>query len=144
MLQSESAVRELTRQESLALVPTVPVGRLVFTDRALPVVMPVNFVLDGNRIVVRTGHGSVLGEAVRGAVVAFEVDDFDDTYRNGWTVTITGRVRHVVDPLERSRLLELPLHSYAGDDLAEVLVVPVELVTGRRVGTGPLGHAPRP
>jgi uncharacterized protein len=141
MLQTGAATRELSREECLALLPSVPVGRLVFTDRALPAVVPVNFALDRGRIVVRTGAGSTLAAGVRGAVVAFEVDDFDAAARNGWTVTVTGRARHVVDDLERAQLAELDLHPYAGDHLDQYLVVPVELVTGRRVGSGPLAHS---
>ena len=138
MLRTEPQTVELTRQECLALLRTVPVGRLVFTDRALPAVVPVNFVLDHSGIVVRTGAGSTLAAAVRGAVVAFEVDDFDATARNGWCVTITGQARQVTDPLELERLRALELAPYAGGDRNNFVVVPVELVSGRRVGGGPL------
>jgi len=138
MLQTESGARELTRAECLSLLPTVPVGRLVFTDRALPAVVPVNFVLDGDQVVVRTGASSTLAAAVRGAVVAFEVDDYDRSARNGWTVTVTGRARQVTDPRELARLAERDLVPWVDADLPHFVVVPVELVSGRRVGTGPL------
>lgn len=138
MLQIEHGTYELTREECLALLPTVPVGRVVFTDRALPAVVPVNFVLDHGRVVVRTSADSRLAACVRDTVVAFEVDDYDSTARSGWTVTVTGRARQVADGLERRQLAELPLRPYAGDWLDHYVVVPVELVSGRRVGTGPL------
>lgn len=139
-----AGVHELTRNECLALVPTVSVGRVVFTDRALPAIVPVNFLLHGGRVVVRTGTSSTLAAAVRGTVVAFEVDDFDTATRTGWTVTITGRARHVVDDLELAQLRALPLAPFAGDHLDHVVVIPVELVSGRRVGLGPLVGAQRP
>ena len=137
MLKTESGARELTREECLALLPTMPVGRLVYSDRALPAVVPVNFVLDGGQIVGRTGAGSALAAAVRGSIVAFEVDDFDRDARNGWSVTVTGQARQVVDPVELDRLSLLELEPYAGGR-DHFLVVPVQLVNGRRVGAGPL------
>lgn len=134
MLSTDTGARELTREECLALLPTVPVGRLVFSDRALPAVVPVNFRLDSGSIVIRTGAGSSLAAAVRGSVVAFEVDDFDSTARNGWSVQVTGQARQVVDAVERARLAELDLVPWAGGERPHFLVVPVDLVTGRRVG----------
>jgi uncharacterized protein len=138
MLQTESGARDLSREECLALLPTTPVGRLVFTDRALPAVIPVNFVLDHGQIVIRTGAGSTLAAAVRGSVVAFEVDDFDRNVKNGWTVTVTGQARQVVDPQELDRLTQLDLEPWAGGDRHNFIVIPIELVSGRRVGPGPL------
>ena len=37
----------LDREDCLGLLASVPLGRVVFTDRALPAIQPVNFVLDG-------------------------------------------------------------------------------------------------
>jgi nitroimidazol reductase NimA-like FMN-containing flavoprotein (pyridoxamine 5'-phosphate oxidase superfamily) len=74
---TESGVHVLSRDECLSLLASMPVGRLVFTDRALPAIVPVNFVLSGGHIVLRTGATSSLAAAVRGSVVAFEVDCID-------------------------------------------------------------------
>lgn len=127
---------ELSREECLALLPTVPVGRLVFSERALPAVVPVNFALDHGRVVIRTGEGSSLAAALRGEVVGFQVDAFDATARNGWSVLVVGRAAEVRDPTELARLADLPLEPWAGGRREHVLVVPLELVTGRRVGLG--------
>ena len=109
MAETSSLPQELTREESLALLTSMPVGRMVFTQHALPAVLPVNFLVDQGRIVVRTGHGQGLAAAVRGAVVAFEVDDFEAASRQGWSVLVTGRATEVDDPLELERLRALPL-----------------------------------
>lgn len=61
----------LSREQCIAL--TVPIGRLIYTVRALPAVAPVNFILDGRDIVLRVGCGSSLAAAIRGSIVAFEV-----------------------------------------------------------------------
>src|SRR5581483_11402089 len=67
----------LDTAECLDLLASVSIGRVIFTARALPDVVRVNFVLHEGMIVVPTTGGSKLFAAVRNAVVAFEVDDFD-------------------------------------------------------------------
>lgn len=53
-MDANDGFREPDRQECLRLLPTVPVGRIVYTWQALPAVLPVNFCLDGD------GDGAVL------------------------------------------------------------------------------------
>jgi nitroimidazol reductase NimA-like FMN-containing flavoprotein (pyridoxamine 5'-phosphate oxidase superfamily) len=134
----ESSAQVLSREECLSLMASMPVGRLVFTDRALPAVVPVNFVLSGGHIVLRTGATSSLAAAVRGSVVAFEVDRIDPEGYRGWSVTVVGRAEHVTDPQRIAQLEQLPLLSWAGHELEQFVVISVELVNGRRVGLGPV------
>jgi nitroimidazol reductase NimA-like FMN-containing flavoprotein (pyridoxamine 5'-phosphate oxidase superfamily) len=133
------SVHVLSREECLSLMASMPVGRLVFTDRALPAVVPVNFALSGRQIVLRTGSTSSLSAALRGSVVAFEVDRIDPAGHRGWSVTVVGRAEHVTDPDQIARLEELPLLSWAGGEPGQFVVIAVELVNGRRVGVGPVG-----
>ncbi len=120
----------LARDECLALLRDQPVGRMVFTERAMPTVRPVNFHFDGDRILIRTGEGAKLNAALHDAVVAFEVDDFDAAFTNGWSVIVTGRAR-VVGP---DRVDHLPfLTRWAPLGNGQVVAIDVELVSGRRV-----------
>jgi nitroimidazol reductase NimA-like FMN-containing flavoprotein (pyridoxamine 5'-phosphate oxidase superfamily) len=96
------------RERCLALMSSVPVGRVVYTDRALPAVTPVNFVLDGDQVTIHTASGSTLAAAVRGAVVAFQVDDVDPVALTGWSVTVVGHARLVETAEEAERLPPLP------------------------------------
>lgn len=137
MLQTPASAHELTRGESLALLPTVPVGRLIFTERALPAVVPVNFLVDHGHIVLRTGATSSLSAAVRGSVVAFEVDQIDPEAGQGWSVVVTGRASEVRDALKLNRLRDLPLRPWVGGQLDHFIVIPIELVDGRRIGGRP-------
>src|SRR6266568_1769967 len=102
----------LDREDCLELLAAVPLGRVVFTDRALPAIQPVNFVLDGEDVIIGTAAGSKLAAATRGAVVAFEADDFDQAVHMGWSVTVLGHARQVDDPDEAARLSALPLHPW--------------------------------
>ena len=126
--------RELSWAECLALLPTVPFGRLVFTEGALPAVLPVDFLLDSAGIVLRTAAGSSVARVAAGTVVALQADDVDPARRTGWSVTVVGQARTVRDPVELGRLAALPLSPWVAGDRSTVVVVEVGIVTGRRIG----------
>ncbi|WP_232828130.1 pyridoxamine 5'-phosphate oxidase family protein [Kribbella monticola] len=122
----------LTDEQCLALLPTVPVGRIVFTEGALPAVQPVNFVVDGRCVIIRAMTGSKLAVAAAGAVVAFEVDEYDATTETGWSVTAVGQATVVTDPAELDRVSQFPLRSWAGR-LDHVIQIHIALLRGRRL-----------
>ncbi|WP_067138458.1 pyridoxamine 5'-phosphate oxidase family protein [Microtetraspora malaysiensis] len=128
-----AGLQELSRAECLSLLSSTPIGRVVFTERALPAVQVVNYVLDGEDVVFRTAAGSRLSEAARGAIVAFEADHFDETSRTGWSVTAVGPARIVEEPGEVVRLARLPLVPWAPGHHDQLVAVRAELVTGRRL-----------
>ncbi|MEV4061099.1 pyridoxamine 5'-phosphate oxidase family protein [Nonomuraea dietziae] len=133
-----TGLQVLSRQECLDLLATADIGRIVFTDLALPAVQPVNFCLTGERIVIRTASGSKLAAATRHSVVAFEADEFDMRTRTGWSVTAVGQARAAVDPEEISQLAKLPLYPWAPGGRDHYIVVPIEQVSGRRITTAGL------
>lgn len=122
----------LTRDECLDLIATATLGRVGLTSGALPVVLPVNFRLLGDRIFIRTGHGTKLDAAVSDAVVAFEVDDFDPMDHTGWSVMITGRASEV-DPEAEPVLDREILPRWAPQGNGRVISISTELVSGRRI-----------
>ncbi|MBW1599058.1 pyridoxamine 5'-phosphate oxidase family protein [Streptomyces sp. JJ38] len=129
--------RALDRQVCLRLLAKVPIGRVVYTQQALPAILPVNFSMDSDASVLfHTVPGSDLIRAVDGAVVAFEADEFDVATRSGWSVVVTGRATVVTDPAAHARLSRadpLPWTPLGGG--AGVFVrVESEVVTGRGVG----------
>ncbi|MEU2060348.1 pyridoxamine 5'-phosphate oxidase family protein [Streptomyces sp. NPDC013455] len=126
---------ELDRSEALRLLGSVPLGRVVFTRQALPTVRPVNHILDGGDIVIRTHEGASLTSQAQqsdgaGVVVAYEADAIDMDTRLGWSVVVTGYAHLVTDPAELARIHALltPWAPHGGTDHA-VRIHP-ELVTG--------------
>jgi nitroimidazol reductase NimA-like FMN-containing flavoprotein (pyridoxamine 5'-phosphate oxidase superfamily) len=119
--------------ECLALAETMPIGRIVFTDRALPAVQPVNFVLDDGCVIIRTVEGTKLAAALRDTIVAFETDDYDARAESGWSVTVVGRAESVVDAAESARLARLPLRSWSPGNRAHFIRIRPEYITGRRI-----------
>lgn len=83
----------LGHEECLRLLSTTGIGRLAYTQSALPAVRPVSFLLRADAVLIPARAGSPLVDAVRGAVVAFETDRYDEADRTGWTVTVVGPTR---------------------------------------------------
>ena len=124
----------LNREQCLELLGTVAVGRVGVSIRALPAILPVNFVLAGGQILFRTIPGTKLDAAAAGAVVAFEADGFDPGGGSGWSVLVQGICSEVTDPDDLARLAHLPLEPWAfGPGVADRLVrVETSFVSGRR------------
>jgi nitroimidazol reductase NimA-like FMN-containing flavoprotein (pyridoxamine 5'-phosphate oxidase superfamily) len=133
MAYDRNGLEILDRGESLGLLAGSAVGRLAISVGALPVILPVNFVLDDERILIRTGDGTKLDAALRDAVVAFEVDDFDAFDHSGWSVCVTGMAREVRDPDDLERIADLPLPHWTPKGVSHIVAVSMDLVSGRRL-----------
>jgi hypothetical protein len=83
----------LGRQESLHLLRTTTIGRVAYSQAALPAIAAVSYTLRDGAVAILAGAGSTLVEAARGAVVAFEADCYDPTARTGWSVSVVGPSR---------------------------------------------------
>lgn len=130
-------VQPLTRDECLVLLGTARVGRLGVTIRALPAIVPVNYAMDDDRIVIRSVPGSKLDAATAESVVAFEVDDHDPDGAWGWSVLVQGIAEEVTDPDEIAALRANGLRAWAYPDgeAHRWLRIETEVVTGRRFDT---------
>lgn len=128
-------LEELTAREALDLMARVPVGRVVFTEGALPAIRPVWFVLESGTIVFRIIADERLASALHNSVVAFQADDYDAIRQTGWSVTVTGHATRVDDPPEVERLTRTLPPPWT--DVHHVFQVEPELVTGHRLTTTP-------
>ena len=126
--------RELGRQECLRLMAKASIGRIVYTRRALPAVLPINFTLDGDgTVLLRTSTASELVRAIDDAVVAFEADDVDVARHSGWSVVVTGTATVVTDPAEHERLARTGPVSWVPAPQEVYVRIDPELVTGREL-----------
>ena len=124
----------LDRGESVELLGTAAFGRLVFTLRALPEVLPVNFRLFEGSVVIRVADSSRAAAGAVDTVVAFEADQIDVDSGTGWSVTVVGHTAEILDPAERARVLALPLVAWADGPRDRLIRIPLDRVTGRRLG----------
>lgn len=95
----------MTRGEALALLADVQLGRIVYTENAMPAVRPASHLVDDGVIIARSHDGSevVPDDSQRETVVAYQVDDIDQGARLGWSIVATGPATPVRDPEEISR-----------------------------------------
>ena len=128
-----STLKQLTRDECLQLMASVPVGRIIYTRQALPAVELVNFTMDGDDIIIRTDHSGKLAAAIRGAVVAFEADSVDPARRAGWSVTVIGHSQEVTDPDEIGRLERTGLRSWVPGEPEHYIRISPGILNGRRL-----------
>jgi nitroimidazol reductase NimA-like FMN-containing flavoprotein (pyridoxamine 5'-phosphate oxidase superfamily) len=119
--------------ECLQLLASARVGRIVYSDQALPAVQPVDFLVDDETVVVRIRDGSRLARAVERAVVAFEVDDYDPAAGSGWSVTVVGECSGIEEPGQVERLSALVPRHWARDGNGRFVRISLADVTGRRL-----------
>lgn len=135
-----NGLESLPADECLNLLGHTAMGRVGVTWDVLPVILPVNYVLDGERIIIRTAPGTKLSAALSRTVVAFEIDGFDPLTHGGWSVLVRGSAREIADPDEIERLERLPLRPWANEDADRFVAIEIELLSGRRVPRDPLEH----
>ena len=123
----------LEREECIALLAGATVGRIAITSNALPVVLPVNFVLLDDRIVIRTGRGTKLDAATRNTVVAFEVDEIETVEQTGWSVLVTGVARELVAPDEIDEISASPPARWAPGTDGRYIAISTDMISGRRI-----------
>jgi nitroimidazol reductase NimA-like FMN-containing flavoprotein (pyridoxamine 5'-phosphate oxidase superfamily) len=96
----------------LRLLGSVSVGRLGFFADGETIILPVNYVVDGQNPVFRTARGSKLSAAEGQNLVCFEADHYDEHARAGWSVVVTGRAEVVYEESEVQRLNRHDLHPW--------------------------------
>src|SRR5690349_23146918 len=109
----ERRLRELDEEECRELLGTAVIGRIAFTEGALPAIQTVHFTLLGGHVYIPTRPGSKVAAATRNAVVAFQADDFDAETRVGWSVTTVGPSRLITRPDDVEALRALGLEPWA-------------------------------
>ena len=99
---------------------------MAITAGALPFVFPVQYRVQGDRLLLRTpGHGEV-GHGIDGQVVGFEADDIDLAHGAGWCVSVTGAVSVV-----HGGTMGAPPHPWFSDGV--VLALETDVVVGHRI-----------
>jgi nitroimidazol reductase NimA-like FMN-containing flavoprotein (pyridoxamine 5'-phosphate oxidase superfamily) len=124
---------EIDRAECLRLLATADLGRVIYTEGAMPAAHPVSYVLDGEEIVFRSAGGATLIAATRGAVVAFQVDRIDGEDHTGWSVLGIGQAYEVTDRSRLSALVRLLHAPWPPSRGGHTISMPLARLTGRRL-----------
>jgi uncharacterized protein len=137
-VDARSGLEILDRSACLRLLAADQIGRLAVIAGGAPVILPVNYALDGEAIVFRTDEGTKSRAAGR-APACFEIDGFDRDRRAGWSVVVSGRLEEVTpyDAATMDRVHALPVDPWAGGEKGHWMRLVPTHMTGRCVGASP-------
>jgi nitroimidazol reductase NimA-like FMN-containing flavoprotein (pyridoxamine 5'-phosphate oxidase superfamily) len=125
--------------ECLRLISAGGVGRIGYTGRFGPTVVPVNYALHEETIVFRTGQHSPMREDLRTGIehaeskVAFEIDEISPAAREGWSILVQGGAHPVDSETERASVTQSGVEPWAGGEKELFIRVIPTRITGRRI-----------
>jgi nitroimidazol reductase NimA-like FMN-containing flavoprotein (pyridoxamine 5'-phosphate oxidase superfamily) len=136
---AEPVVELLDEAECLRLISAGGVGRIGYTGRFGPTIVPVNYALYEGTIVFRTGQQGPLGEDLRTGIehaeskVAFEIDELSPAAREGWSILIQGAAHPVDTEAEHASVVRSGVEPWAGGEKELFVRVIPSRITGRRI-----------
>jgi nitroimidazol reductase NimA-like FMN-containing flavoprotein (pyridoxamine 5'-phosphate oxidase superfamily) len=134
MNDGPTRVTVLTREESLHLLQNQSyVGRVGFVADGQLIILPVNYLAEGDVIFFCSSEGTKLSAVRHGASVAFEVDANRPLFHSGWSVLVNGTAAEVTDPEVLDRLRRGPLRSWAVPAAQHWVRISIEAISGRQI-----------
>jgi uncharacterized protein len=128
-MEQTDMVVPLTDAEAWDVLRGQGLGRLAYQIAGEVYIVPVNYVVDGDRVVFRTAEGSKLFGTTVNRGVAFEVDRVDAEH--AVSVVVRGTARHL-EGAAADAAEALPLRPWVGTDKFEFVAITIEEITGRR------------
>jgi uncharacterized protein len=129
---NKTGLTVLDREECLEKLASQRIGRLGVIESRHPVVLPINFVLDGDAPVMATVEG-VKARSARGRPACLEVDQIDVDRQTGWSVLVRGRLEDVSHDHEVLARVDPPIPWAPGEHPVILRLVPFS-ITGRAIG----------
>tara|TARA_Y100000385_G_scaffold194364_1_gene201201 strand:- start:18 stop:560 length:543 start_codon:yes stop_codon:yes gene_type:complete len=115
-----------------ALLGDADVGRLAVDNGGRPDIFPINFVIDNQSIVFRSGPGTKLAASALMHYVAFEIDGYEPSDRIAWSVVVKGRANQIERMQDVYNAQDLPLFPWIVSDKPDFVRITVDKVTGQR------------
>lgn len=94
------APEALTRAVCLTLLQPGGIGRIAYSQRALPAIVTVGYAVVDEVLVLRLDEDSPELASLRNSVVAFQTDHGSQRDERSWSVTCVGKARPVEDAAE--------------------------------------------
>ena len=129
----------LTEAECRTHVAAGGIGRFLFDEPGRgPVAIPVNYMMDTDEVIFRTGRHTSIAEVLgqdqaHQQHVSFDVDHLDDALAEGWSVLLTGTAQVITEPRELERAAALGIRPWPGGERDVFIRMSVSQVTGRRI-----------
>ena len=127
-----------------ALLRANEVGRLAVAIGNYPDVLPINYVVDHGTIVFRTAEGTKLAAAVLGIAVAFEIDGYDATSGEAWSVVLKGSAQEIEATYGLFDAYAFPLFPWNAAPKHRFVRITAAETTGRRFAVTDMAAWHRP
>jgi nitroimidazol reductase NimA-like FMN-containing flavoprotein (pyridoxamine 5'-phosphate oxidase superfamily) len=127
-------IEQLPEQDCWAMLDRVRFGRLAMAPMGDPDIFPINFLVAGSTLLMRTGAGTKLADIVVNSAVAVESDGIDGDV--AWSVIAKGRARMVSSFTEIYAMDEKHLESWLPTEKPIYVEISVESISGRRFFRG--------
>jgi nitroimidazol reductase NimA-like FMN-containing flavoprotein (pyridoxamine 5'-phosphate oxidase superfamily) len=107
----QRVTESLEESECLRMLAAGRVGRLAYTGREGPTVLPVEYRLHEGSVIFHTLQGTFTDDDLRTGIahadyqVAFEIDQIDPVAQWGWAVLVVGSAHHVDGQAERASII---------------------------------------
>lgn len=138
-IDSEPTLDDIEPEECWSLLSQRCVGRLaVAVPGSAPLVIPVNYVVDRQAIVFRSGAGEKV-DSLHHHPVSFEIDEIDPFHHTGWSVLVKGRA---YEALHRE-VDHLTIEPWAPGRKGRWIRLVPSSITGRRINLAPFEADPR-
>ncbi len=136
-MEHADTVEELGRAECLTRMATQRLGRLGVVVDGVPIVLPMQFAMEGETVVLQTNQGAKTLNAPLHSV-SFEVDHVDWDNGVGWSVLLQGYGADISSALDQrsEALRSLTVHSWAPPPADRWLKIIPRKITGRVIRAG--------
>ncbi|NNE73200.1 MAG: pyridoxamine 5'-phosphate oxidase family protein [Acidimicrobiales bacterium] len=134
LLQDRQGLEVLSWDECLDKLRHHSVGRVGFLDRGETVILPVNYAYIGASVLFRTTTGSILHNVMMNDQMSFEIDEWDEEERSGWSVLVKGQSVPVDDEWQKTLFDTLGVDPWADAiERNEYVRIRADEITGRRI-----------
>ncbi|HVM09831.1 MAG TPA: pyridoxamine 5'-phosphate oxidase family protein [Acidimicrobiales bacterium] len=129
-----STLEIIAPDECIRLLATMSVGRIAVASGAdAPIVVPVNYAVDGDVIVFRADRGTRL-DGLQDQKVAFEVDLIDPYQKVGWSILVRGTAHQAT----AEEATHVEVDTWIGGIDMHWIRITSPVITGRRIQLPPL------
>lgn len=126
-------LEQLNTAECRRLLAATSIGRLGYQMDRGPRIVPVNYALAGETIVIRTAPNTEIARFAPGQTVAFETDQVDEFLQTGWSVLAVGKLNLVSEESLRMLATQQMPDPWAEGSRSVFLQLGTDELTGRRV-----------
>lgn len=122
----------LSREACLSLLSSEPIGWLAHNQGESAHVVPMNFRVEEDEILIEATYGRSLQAAANGEVMTLASGAMDHSTQSGWSVVAAGKARlrgdDLANPGVRSPRVWVHLEQVVS------IVISIERISGRRLG----------